>query len=91
MFALVERETGRIIELHEGDFIGFLDTKWGGYFPYELNGRLHCTRGSMLGCIRYDCYWAEVKPGSETAQQAKKCVEQHGRAAWWDTLRPLTR
>ncbi len=62
-FRLVDRETGRILKKYDGDFIKFLNTSWGGMFPFKFAGddRLYTGWGDIAGCERYDAYWEEVK------------------------------
>lgn len=62
-YRLVDIRTGKVLQVCEGNFKEFLDTKWGGMYPYKLSGEdvLHCWRGQILGCEYYDAYWEEVK------------------------------
>lgn len=61
MFALVERETGKVIETYDYDFNDFLENKWGGLFPFMTkDGCMHCGYGRLFGCHRYDYYWKEL-------------------------------
>lgn len=64
MLALVDARTGRIIERHEDKtLMEFLESEWGGWSPYYLDGRLHKTyglRGSWLGCVDETRFWVEL-------------------------------
>jgi hypothetical protein len=61
-YRLVDIRTGKVLQVCEGDFKEFLDTKWGGMYPFKLpnDNRLHTSRGKILGCHHYDAYWEEV-------------------------------
>jgi hypothetical protein len=58
-FFLKEIETGRIVQTVEGGFEDFIKNEWGGWFPFERDGYLHCASGQIRGCEDYSKYWTD--------------------------------
>ena len=57
MYRLVRRSDGAVLQVCEGDFQEFLNTKYGGYFAVKTE------YGILSGAARYDAYWEEVEKG----------------------------
>lgn len=63
MYRLVEFKTGKVLQVCNGDYLDFLNNKWGGMFPFKIPGTnlLSTGWGRISGCRRYDAYWGEIE------------------------------